>query len=128
PQDDNEKPGFTPGFLLVRADGFRAAALFPCRLAQGLVDAVLPARTALLEMFQHVLVDAQRHLLLDARHRVLRRRRLGDLGGDLLEGGFRLGAGVVQGARASRLVGHVRFLQTARSKDSAPRTTARWPK
>jgi hypothetical protein len=31
--------------------------LFPCCLSQGVIDAILPARPALLEVFQHVLVD-----------------------------------------------------------------------
>jgi hypothetical protein len=31
--------------------------LFPCRLSQGIIDAILPAGATLLEVFQHVLVD-----------------------------------------------------------------------
>ena len=39
----------------------------PGRLAQRRVDPVLPARAAVLEMLQHVLIDPQRHQLLDPR-------------------------------------------------------------
>ena len=35
------------------------AGLFPRRLAQGVVDAVLPARAAFLEVFENVLIDPQ---------------------------------------------------------------------
>ena len=46
----------------------RRPRLFPRGLAQRVVDALLPAGTALLEIFQHILVDAQGHLFLDAGH------------------------------------------------------------
>src|SRR5262245_962355 len=53
----------------------------PRRLAQRLVDAVLPARAIRLKMIEHIAIDAQRHLFLGAgqRRRVLRNwfRRFG---------------------------------------------------
>ena len=62
--------------------------LFSRRLAQRLVDALLPTRTAFLEIIQHVAIDAQRHQLLHTRQRRrLRRLRAGrGLGGRRLEG------------------------------------------
>jgi hypothetical protein len=47
---------------LVNAAGrlLTASGLFPGRLSQRLIDPVLPARPSLLEMIQHVSIDAQR--------------------------------------------------------------------
>src|SRR5262245_48326957 len=72
--------------------------LLPGRLAQRLVDAVLPSRAALLEPFQHVLVDAQRDLLAHTGNGALLGWRFGRLDGCALERGFRLGTGVIQRA------------------------------
>src|SRR5581483_3452989 len=65
--------------------GAPALLLLPRRLAQRVVDAVLPAGAVGLEMLEHVAVDAQRHHLLGIRHRRLRRRQIGGLGGRCLE-------------------------------------------
>src|SRR5690348_6304042 len=99
------KARLTPGFLLDEEP------LFPGSLAQRVVDAVLPAGATFPEKFQHVLVDAQRHLFLRAWHDVLLRRRGCNVGGDLLERGLRLAARVVQCARTSRLTAISYFLQ-----------------
>src|SRR5262249_30192101 len=107
-QRTTKSPGRSPGLFISEVLDFAVVRerLFPGRLAQRVVDAVLPARPAPLEIFQHILVETQRDLLLHARHRVLLRRRFSDLGGGALEGGFRLGAGVVERARPARLISH----------------------
>src|SRR5512141_176392 len=59
-----------------------APVLLAGGFAQRFVDAVLPARPALLEIVQHLPIEAQRHLFLGAGYRGLlqngqrRRRRL----------------------------------------------------
>ena len=80
--------------------------LFARGLSQRLVDAVLPAGAALLEILQHVLVDAQRDQFPHAGKRGRLRRRFRHLGGGALERGLGLGARVVQGSRPSRLIRH----------------------
>src|SRR4051812_48579904 len=57
------------------AGGGGAAALFAGDFPEPVVDAVLPARPALLEVIQHVAVDAQRNLFLGAGHGGLRLRQ-----------------------------------------------------
>src|SRR5215469_9101574 len=114
------KARLTPGFLL------HGGTLFPGGLAQCVVDAVLPAGTAFPEKFQHILVDAQRHLFLHAWDNVLLRRRCRDLGGDFLERGFGLAARIVQCARSSRLIGHFTFPSKARLSDDVPKARTRW--
>jgi hypothetical protein len=63
-----------PGFFVSEVSGaaMPLCRLFPSRLAQGFVDAVLPAGPALLEVFEHVLVDPQRDQFLDATLVVVR--------------------------------------------------------
>src|SRR5690242_17142610 len=100
-------------------------AIFPGGLAQSVVDTVLPAGAALPEKFQHILIDAQRHLFLHARNDVLLWRRGCDLGGNFLERRFRLAARVVPGARTSRLIGHFMFPSCARLSDDVPKAGAR---
>jgi peptidoglycan hydrolase-like protein with peptidoglycan-binding domain len=51
------KPGIIPGLLF----GGAKADLFASGFPQGFVDAVLPAGSALLKIFEHILVDAQRN-------------------------------------------------------------------
>src|ERR1700722_1403690 len=75
---------------------FAPCGLQPRRLAQGRIDAVLPAGAVLLEEVEHVAVEAQGDHLLRARQRrfALARDRLGRLGGRGLERRFRGGARV----------------------------------
>src|SRR4051794_34765947 len=91
-----------------RQDFWRStnSPLLARRLSQGIVDALLPARAAFLEVFENVLVDPQGHQLLDAGKRRFLWRRLRRLGGGFLERRLGLGAGVVQGAWSSGLIGH----------------------
>ena len=83
-----------------------APGLFPGGLAQGFVDPVLPSRASLLEMFKHVLIDPERHQFLDAGNGVGLGRRFRLFLRHLLERRLRFGAGIVQGSRSPRLVGH----------------------
>src|SRR5439155_729127 len=80
--------------------------LFAGGLSQGLVDAVLPAGTALLEMFQHILIDAQRDQFPHAGKRGRLRWRFRHLGGGALERRLGVGTRVVQGSRPPWLVRH----------------------
>src|SRR5712664_3631728 len=80
--------------------------LFPCRLPQRLIDAILPAGPALLEVFENVLIDPQRNQFLHARKRGLFSRCLRHLGCGPLERSFGFGSGVVQSSRSSRLIWH----------------------
>src|SRR5262245_26630563 len=71
---------------------------FPGGLAQGVVDAVLPAGAALLEVVEHVAVDAQGHRFLGVRDRRFLGGKLGRLGGHGLERRF---GGITRAARAA---------------------------
>src|SRR5260370_3060176 len=128
-----KRPGSNPGFFYSGADRFVHSAcpavsftnlsppdvslhisaslsagdrLLARGLSQRLVDAVLPARTTLLKVLQHVPVDTQRDQFLDAGNGYRLRRRLHHLGGGALERRFGLGARIVQGSRSPRLIGH----------------------
>src|SRR6476646_725063 len=104
----------------------RQPRLFPRRLAQGGVDALLPAGAVFLEEVQYVAVDAQRHHFLGAGYGRLRRRQIGRLGGRGLEGLLGLGAGIAKrcschGAHAnlSRARARAFYASTARSRAGA---------
>src|SRR6202007_2964381 len=84
----------------------RAPSLFPRGLSQGVIDAILPARSALLEVLEHVLIDPQRNQFLHARKRGLLRRQFGNFGGGLLERSFGFGARIVERPRPSWWLGH----------------------
>src|SRR5580704_16877400 len=80
--------------------------LFTRGLSQRVVDPILPAASALLEVFENILIDPQRDQLLHIRNRRLFRRRVRHLRGGPLERRFRFGARVVQGSRSSWLIRH----------------------
>src|ERR1700733_10409436 len=88
----NARPMACPPFTLweqrwwARRKGAFAhpTALHPRRFAQGVVDAVLPARTALLEVLENILVDPQRNQFLHAGKSCFLRRSLRHLGGGFL--------------------------------------------
>ena len=104
-----KRPGFIPGLFhsALRKIKMRARGdLFARGLSQRLVDAVLPAGAAFLEIFQHILIDAQRDQFPHAGKPGRLRRRFRHLGGGALERGLGLGARVVQGSRPPRLVRH----------------------
>src|ERR1700687_5543284 len=67
------------------AHALRLPGLFARRLSQGVIDAILPAGPALLEVLENVLIDPQRNHFLDARKCNLLRRQFGNLGRRLLE-------------------------------------------
>jgi hypothetical protein len=89
-----------------RCERMAVTGLFPCRLPQRIVDAILPARSALPEMFKDVLVEPQRNQLLHTRKRGLFGRRFRHLGRGPLERSFGFRSGVVQGPWSSRLIWH----------------------
>ncbi len=104
-----KRPGFIPGLFhsALRNIKMRARGdLFARGLSQRLVHAVLPAGAAFLEIFQHILIDAQRDQFPHAGKPRRLRRRFRHLGGGALERGLGLGARVVQGSRPPRLVRH----------------------
>src|SRR5262245_22181521 len=74
---------------------------FPGGLAQGVVDAILPAGTTFLEIVEHIAVDAQRDRFLGVRDGGFLGGKLGRLGGHGLERCF---GGITRAARASRSV------------------------
>ncbi len=80
--------------------------LFPRGLPQGFVDSILPAGATLLEVFEHVLVDPQRHRFLHARNRIRLRWAFGLLLRYFLERRLRFATSIVQGSRSPRLVRH----------------------
>ena len=69
--------------------------LFPYCLSQRIIDAILPAGSALLEVFENILVDPQRNQFLHTRKRGLA-RRLRRLGRGPPERSFSLVLGVVR--------------------------------
>src|ERR1700740_3376368 len=68
---------------------FRSMSRFAGRLAQRIVDAILPTGTLLLEVLQDVFVDPQRNHLLDAGKRRRLRGTLDRFRCRCLERGFR---------------------------------------
>src|SRR6266481_9319533 len=102
----SREPASTPDQVRSRLSLENATRLLARGLSQRLVDAVLPARTTILKVLQHVLVDTQRDQFLDAGNGYRLRRRLHHLGGGALERRFGLGARIVQGSRSPRLISH----------------------
>src|SRR5262245_26133721 len=74
--------------------------LLPRGLAQRVVDAVLPAGPGLLEVVEHVAVEAQRHLLLGVGDGGLLGGEVGGSRGRGLEGAFGGFAGVDRSSRS----------------------------
>jgi len=87
-----EKPGELPGFASAGISPL--SELFSGGFSQGLVDAVLPAWSALPKIFEDVLVDAQRNEFPDARKGRLPDWCFGHFRRGPLERRFRFGARV----------------------------------
>src|ERR1035437_9697502 len=81
--------------------GGSRSGLFTPSLSQGVIDPILPAGPALLEVFENVLIDPQRNELLHTRKRGLLRRQFRNLCRCLLERGFGFGARIVERPRPS---------------------------
>lgn len=87
------------GIVILRAwlRGADVSLLLPTDLPQRLIDPLLPARPIGLEEVQHVAVEAQGHLLLDAGNGRLVRRQVRRLGGRSFESLFGFAAGIAEG-------------------------------
>jgi uncharacterized membrane protein len=80
PEPESPRPGCAAGRNLTRWFPRARSKLFPGRLSKGVIDPVLPARPALLEVFENVLIDPQRDQFLDAGQCGFLRRQFRHLG------------------------------------------------